>query len=88
MAENIFFEEIGERVLCEAAQSFEDEVLNGVSLSISVHCSVFLLYIIKQMKKPKLCIMLCKMYPGARVFYISLVLWNARLIHDLAGFIQ
>ena len=67
MAENIFFEEIYDGDLCKAAESFEDEtnIRNKEEevKTIEKLCFVELLeddkiYIIKQIKKPEVCITL------------------------------
>ena len=74
IAENIFFEEIYDGGLCEAAESFEDEInylTNKEEEAKTVEKSRFVdlcallfllaackIYIIKQMKKPKPCITL------------------------------
>ena len=66
MAKNIFIEEICDGVLCEAAESFEEEACSSFLGIKSVHqfvdlCALLFLltackiHIIKQMKKPKLC---------------------------------
>ena len=67
MAKNIFDEEICDLGLCEATESFEDEVnlTNKKEAKTVDLCALFFLltarriYIIKQMKKPKLCILHC-----------------------------
>ena len=64
MAKNIFFEEICDGVLCEVAESFEDEVnlTNKEEEAKTVEKSRFVeqseIYLTKQMEKPKPCITL------------------------------
>ena len=64
MVENIFFEEIYDGDLCKATESFEDEIniTNEEEEAKTVEKSRFVelsegnkIYIIKQIKKPKLC---------------------------------